>query len=115
MDSSRGIEGVIMIIGITSSQITISSTTTPGISNVSKSEMWGVWYINWRVTNNDGSSATIYSDLNNVTPTTNRGTVSSSGSVDISFEESGTGQFGVIYARAQASGKNMSAVQSIAY
>jgi hypothetical protein len=53
--------------------------------------------------------------LNINPPTTDRGSVASSSFVNISFIESGTGEFGVIYATAEASGKSKSAVQSISY
>lgn len=70
--------------------------------------------VRYSVRNNDTSSATIYSDVSTTPPTTSRGVIASGAkttiiNTGIPIELSGT----VIYARAQASGKTMSAITSL--
>lgn len=71
-------------------------------------------YTMYRVWNNDASSANIYSDVTTSPPTTSRGLIASgtqTASISTGFLKALSG--GVIYARAQASGKTMSAITSM--
>lgn len=41
MNFSRSTKGIIMLIGVLGSQITIQLTATPGLSNITKTEQFG--------------------------------------------------------------------------
>ena len=89
----------------------IQQTSAPSISNSTGPRDI---YTMYRVRNNDTSSATIYSDAGTTPPTTSRGLIASgaqTASISTGWPKAISG--GVIYARAQASGKTMSTVTSM--
>ena len=66
-------------------------------------------------TNNDASSAVIYADINQATPTTSRGTVAGGGSVAVSFNGLDSGTSYTFYFYAIASGETASNIVSNSY
>lgn len=100
--------------GVTVLQPALPTTSTPSITNVNAlSDGFGAT-VTWRVRNNDSSTATIFSNVTTNPPTTNRGSRTPNQSTS-NISQSDAPNPGVIYARAQASGKNMSAVTSVSY
>ena len=65
----------------------------------------------YSVANNDVAAATVYSDVGTNPPTTSRGSIASGSSTTMIDTGYSSGPF-TVYARAQASGKNMSDVTS---
>lgn len=97
-----------MIPGIVASQITAEKTATPTINTPYKTTTW-----RYSVKNNDASTATVYADHNGTNPpTTSRGSIASGANTADINTGYGIGGF-TIYARAQASGKDMSDVVSV--
>ena len=82
-------------------------TATPSIS--AGAYLGSLWYI--QVTNNDGSTATIYAEENDSTPDINRGSVASGSSVQVTSSQPSFATF-TMYATAQASGETLSNVAS---
>jgi len=99
------------ILGIISSQITQVQTATPTtIDNVSSAGVFPNTNFSWRSRNLDAATATVYSELNNTAPLLNSVSLASNGT---SSTITNSGPFdSVLYARAQASGKAMSALYS---
>lgn len=92
---------------------TAPATATPTIYNVAKTYVKPNYTVSWRVTNNDASTATIYSDINDTTPNTSRGSAVSGGYVSVSIPGYSPLAFPLtIYAKALASGKTLSAYDS---
>lgn len=66
-------------------------------------------------TNNDASAATIYADIDQATPTTDRGSIASGQSTTVTFTGLTSGTQYTFYAYAQASGEDASNIVSQAY
>jgi len=95
-----------MIPGVVNSQVTTQKTANPTINTPFFATTW-----KYTVKNNDDLTVTIYADCNTNPPTTARGSVAS----DLNSVTINTGFFiggFMIYARAQAAGKDMSDVVS---
>jgi hypothetical protein len=87
-----------------------AQTATPTTLDHSSSISGFLVTYNWKVRNLDATTATVWSELNNTAPTANARSLASNGtSTNISV----SAEFGaVLYARAEASGKTMSALHS---
>lgn len=95
--------------GVTVYTKAVPKTATPAIQNMSDTT------IKYRVRNADNVIATIYSDYNQTNPTTNRGSIAS-GSYTSIINTGFPTMFGAsvtVYAKAQASGKEMSNINSM--
>jgi len=93
-----------MIPGVVASQIAVQTTATPSITDITLAVTWRYY-----IYNNDAATVTAYSDNDVNPPTTSRGTIaaaSSSSQINSGKKVDGF----TIYARAQATGKNMSDV-----
>lgn len=84
----------------------VQQTATPSIAG-------GWFYTAWLigVTNNDGSTATIWAEPYDSTPDVNRGNVNSGATVQFQVNEPSFASF-TVYATAQASGETLSNVAS---
>jgi hypothetical protein len=93
---------------------TLPTTSTPTINFVSSSynSFLDVFQYTWTVRNNDATTADVFSQIDNSTPTGNQRTLASN-ATSSNITGGSTFSSAVIYARAQASGKNMSAVTSL--
>lgn len=93
---------------------TLPTTSTPTINFVSSSynSFLDVFEYRWTVRNNDATTADVFSQIDNSTPTGNQRTLASN-ATSSNITGGSTFSSAVIYARAQASGKNMSAVTSL--
>lgn len=97
-------------LGIIASQITApAQTAKPNITDYGYDSMFGLYY--WKVQNLDSSSATIYTEADDSTPDVNVGTIASMAkTVNITSDSITTSI--TVYAKAQASGKTLSAYDS---
>ena len=86
----------------------VFQTTTPSVTYVSNDKTG----ITMRFTNNDANEVTMYADQDTTDPTTNRGTVQPSASLDIYFGGMGRRETHTFYAKAQAAGHLMSEIAS---
>ena len=107
--ATTGQETSIVQSGILTTPSQVVQTTKPNITDYGYDALFSQYY--WKVQNLDASSATIYSNANDSTPNTNRGTIASMAKTSTIYDGSSNLSI-TVYAKAQASGETLSAYDS---
>lgn len=91
---------------------TALQTATPTIYNTAKTYVKPNYVVSWRVTNNDALAATIYTEIGDSTPDVSYGSCASGFHITANETKTPIDFPVTIYAKAQASGKTLSAYDS---
>jgi hypothetical protein len=93
--------------------VAVPTTAQPSIQFQSFTGSAGNYTYFWRVTNLDASTATVRSGFDTPTPVANSVSLTSNEQSSNISSGSGKGDFGTVYARATAAGKNASNIRSL--